>query len=206
MIFTVSKQSTAKIKIKGSEFIGLITPTQTTNDFDSFLKTIRKEHFKATHHCQAYRLGPDPIVEFQSDDGEPRGSAGSPMLNTLKSSNIVNVGVIVVRYYGGTKLGVRGLIDAYSEATKAAIDAAEQVVLSDQCIFQITYPYSLQSEINTLLHGVETHHIDSIFEEKIAQKLSVESKKIETVTQLFQKNEHLGIAFEILNRSFLPKP
>jgi uncharacterized YigZ family protein len=178
-------------------------PLKTTESFDSFLKESRKIHFKASHHCQAYRLGPEPLVEFQSDDGEPRGSAGQPILNALKSAELIQVGAIVVRYFGGTKLGVRGLIDAYGESCAATISQSSKVEMQDQIQFSLEFAYEQQSQITTLLHGVDVQQQEAIYGEKIRMQYSVATEIYPEVAKKLSDQLHLGIQYKKLGRCYL---
>lgn len=111
---------------KGSEFIGYVSRASDRDEAESFVKEVRDEHPDATHHVYAYRVGADddPLRERYDDDGEPSGSAGKPVLNVLQGEEVENVVAVVVRYYGGTKLGYGGLVSAYSDATKGALEDA----------------------------------------------------------------------------------
>ena len=111
---------------KGSKFIGYVSHASDREEAESFLAEVRGEHPDATHHVYAYRVGADddPLRERYDDDGEPSGSAGKPVLNVLQGEEVENVVAVVVRYYGGTKLGYGGLVSAYSDATKGALENA----------------------------------------------------------------------------------
>jgi uncharacterized YigZ family protein len=117
----IAKEHNSLITIKGSKFQSYTHNVKSRNDVDDFLAAKRKEHYKATHICYAYRIGTDNIIEFSTDAGEPSGTAGKPILGVIQKYELTNTLVIVIRYFGGTKLGVRGLIDAYH-------DSAEEVV------------------------------------------------------------------------------
>jgi len=121
---TVSEPGQARFTISGSEFIGHVRPVETVAAAESFVDTIRAEYDDATHNVPAYRVRADPLREYANDDGEPSGSAGKPALNVLQGQKLENVAVVVTRYFGGTELGVGGLVRAYSRAVKEAIDAA----------------------------------------------------------------------------------
>lgn len=110
---------------KGSKFMAYVIPISLENDFKIALKELRNNHPNARHFCYAYRIGETNIVDRSSDDGEPSGTAGKPILNQLLSYQIQNVAVIVVRYFGGTLLGTTGLIQAYKSATKIALERAD---------------------------------------------------------------------------------
>src|SRR5204862_1782591 len=121
------KPSVAEIKDRGSEFIAYSFPAPDTNAFKDNLATIKKEHPRATHHCFAYRLGLEGDNFRVSDDGEPSGSAGRPILGQIDSKQVTNVLIIVVRYFGGTLLGVPGLINAYKTAASFALQVTPVV-------------------------------------------------------------------------------
>ncbi|MFW6265916.1 MAG: IMPACT family protein [Halanaeroarchaeum sp.] len=121
---TVNEPARVQFTISGSEFIGHVRPVETVAAAESFVDAIRAEYDDATHNVPAYRVRADPLREYANDDGEPSGSAGKPALNVLQGQELENVAVVVTRYFGGTELGVGGLVRAYSRAVKDAIDAA----------------------------------------------------------------------------------
>ncbi|MFC6952271.1 YigZ family protein [Halorubellus litoreus] len=121
---TVGGRGEAAFEVQGSEFIGHARPVDTVDDAEAFVDEIRSEFPDATHNVPAYRVRADPLREYSSDDGEPTGSAGKPMLNVLQMRELENVAVVVTRYYGGTNLGVGGLARSYSQAVKDAVDDA----------------------------------------------------------------------------------
>src|ERR1043165_2969721 len=119
---TIEKPSQAEFKDRGSRFIAYAFPIQTIDDFKKRLKELKEEHPKATHHCFAYRIGIDGDNFRSSDDGEPSGTAGKPILGQIDSKQATNMLIIVVRYFGGTQLGVPGLINAYKTAASLALE------------------------------------------------------------------------------------
>lgn len=122
---TIIQDSTAEIEEKKSRFIADVFYIENISEAEEKIKSIKKKYFDARHHCYAYRIiENDGIKEKQSDDGEPSGTAGAPMLNILQKNGLINVLVIVTRYFGGTLLGTGGLVRAYSDATLKAIDEA----------------------------------------------------------------------------------
>ena len=146
--FTIDKPSVAEFKDRGSRFIAYAFNIETTNDFKDKLAGIKKEHPKATHHCFAYRLGLDKNNFRVSDNGEPSGTAGRPILGQIDSNDLTNVVVIVVRYFGGSLLGVPGLINAYKTAAALALQTTAIVQKP------VTVNYSLQfdyTQLNTVL-------------------------------------------------------
>src|SRR6187551_833896 len=120
-LFTIEKPSVAEYKDRGSKFLAYAFPISTADDFKKRLKELKEEHPKAAHHCFAYRLGNDKNNFRSSDDGEPSGSAGKPILGQIDSKELTNVAVVVVRYFGGTLLGLPGLINAYKTSTSLVL-------------------------------------------------------------------------------------
>src|SRR5699024_4887277 len=116
------------------------------------LNTLKEEHFDATHHCFAWRLNPVKLRSFAQDDGEPSGTAGLPILNQLRSFKVVNAGLIVIRYYGGTKLGKAGLINAYKTTAEYCLQQATLQTLQHVWLLSIDYPYDQQNTVDTLIH------------------------------------------------------
>jgi uncharacterized YigZ family protein len=121
---TIAGPSTGEFKDRGSKFFAYAFPVFTEEEWQEELEAVKKEHFKARHHCYAYRLGVDQNNFRANDDGEPSGTAGRPILGQIDSFELTNVLIIVVRYFGGTKLGTSGLINAYKLSAAAALDNA----------------------------------------------------------------------------------
>ncbi len=122
---TIAAEATSEIRERASKFLGYAFPLTHAQEWQAYLEQVKQLHPKATHHCYAYRYGPGTDLFRANDDGEPSGSAGKPILGQIDSFGLANILIVVVRYYGGTKLGVPGLIHAYREAAKLALDAAE---------------------------------------------------------------------------------
>jgi uncharacterized YigZ family protein len=139
--YTIEKPSMAEYKDKGSKFLAYAYPLHTAEEFKKHLQLLKKEHPKAAHHCFAYRIGLDGNNFRVSDDGEPSGTAGKPILGQIDSKQIINVLVVVVRYFGGILLGVPGLIHAYKTATALALQLTpvvqRQVMV--HCFLQFDY-------------------------------------------------------------------
>src|SRR5215467_206437 len=148
---TIEKSSVAEFKDRGSKFIAYVFPISSTDDFKEKLNAIKKEHPKATHHCFAYRLGLDGNSFRVSDDGEPSGSAGRPILGQIDSKALINTLVVVVRYFGGTLLGVPGLINAYKTAATLALQTTLLVQKPVEKEFIVQFDYTQVNEIMTLV-------------------------------------------------------
>jgi uncharacterized YigZ family protein len=139
---TIIREGQAEFKDRGSKFLAIAFPVQSAEEFKNRLAAIKKEHPKANHHCFAYRIGTDGNLFRVSDDGEPSGSAGRPILGQLDSMQITNTGVVVVRYFGGTLLGVPGLINAYKTATALALQMSPVVEKDIEVQYTVTCTYN----------------------------------------------------------------
>jgi uncharacterized YigZ family protein len=149
--YTIEKSAVAEFKDRGSKFIGYAYPIKNVEEFKDRLNEIKKEHPKATHHCFAYRLGLDGNTFRVSDDGEPSGTAGRPILGQIDSKELVNTLVVVVRYFGGTLLGVPGLINAYKSAAALALQIAPQAQKQVEKEFTVQFDYTQVNEVMTLV-------------------------------------------------------
>ena len=134
-------------KDRGSKFFAFAYPIEHENEVKALVDKLRKEHFKAVHHCYAYRLGLDKSNFRVNDDGEPSGTAGKPILNTLLSQEITNILVVVVRYFGGTLLGVPGLINAYKSATAEALAVANILEKTVNDVYSIGFEFVQMNDV-----------------------------------------------------------
>ena len=149
--YTIEKQSLAEFKDRGSKFLAYAFPIQTTDDCKKHLQALKKEHPKAVHHCFGYRLGLDGNSFRVSDDGEPSGSAGKPILGQIDSKKLINVMVVVVRYFGGTLLGVPGLINAYKTATALALQLTP--IIQKQVLenYKLQFDYTRMNDVMIII-------------------------------------------------------
>ena len=145
-----AESATAELKIKRSLFIGHLGLCKNNEDVRAFLEQVESRHRNATHNCWAYYLNA-PETEHCSDDGEPSGTAGKPILHAIKQSGMVNLMVVVTRYYGGVKLGVRGLIEAYGQAAGDVISKTRRVLRVRSKKLEIRLPYNTIGDIVRLL-------------------------------------------------------
>jgi len=144
---TIEKSSVAEYKDRGSKFISYAFPVADVNDTKERLAEIKKEHPKATHHCFAYRIGFDGNNFRVSDDGEPSGSAGRPILGQIDSKQVTNVLIIVVRYFGGTQLGIPGLINAYKTTASSALQSSLIVRKPVLINYRLQFDYTQMNEV-----------------------------------------------------------
>jgi uncharacterized YigZ family protein len=149
--FTIEQPASAEFKDRGSKFIAYAFPIETSEDFKARLQELKKEHPKAVHHCFAYRIGTDGNNFRSSDDGEPSGTAGKPILGQLDSKGITNTAVIVVRYFGGTLLGVPGLINAYKTATALTLQVTPVIKKQVEIVYSIEFDYTRMNEVMMII-------------------------------------------------------
>lgn len=149
--YTIDKPSFAEFKDRGSRFLAYAHPIESVDEFKGILQQLKKEHPKAAHHCFAYRLGNDKNNFRVNDDGEPSGSAGRPILGQIDSKELTNTAVIVVRYFGGTLLGVPGLINAYKTSTAMALQLTPIVQRPVLLNYQLQFDYTRQNDVMTIL-------------------------------------------------------
>ncbi|MBM4178813.1 MAG: YigZ family protein [Ignavibacteria bacterium] len=151
---TVSSKTESEITIKRSVFRSFLVHVTTKHDAQTFLDFLKREYWDAVHHCYAYRIGPLGMESRFSDDGEPSGTAGKPLLFALQKAKLSDVMVVVVRYYGGAKLGVGPLARAYAEAAQGAINAATPVFVEPRMLITVHCSYDDVSIITRLLEEV----------------------------------------------------
>jgi uncharacterized YigZ family protein len=161
---TIEQAAEGTFRDKGSRFIAYAFPIDTESEIKDILAGLRTSHPKARHFCWAYRLGPDKNMFRVNDDGEPAGSAGRPILNTLLSAGLTNIFVVVVRYFGGTLLGVPGLINAYKTATMEALNTCSIVERTINDVYQISFPYSSMNSVMKIIKEERLRIVDQKFD------------------------------------------
>jgi len=183
----------AIFKDRKSKFLGYAYPVTSVEEIKDFLEQLKKEHHNARHWCYAYRLGIETIEERANDDGEPSNSAGMPILNQIKAKNLTNVLVVVVRYFGGVKLGVGGLINAYKTTAQMVLDEAQIVekIRTKEIIIRFDYP-----QMNQVMRIIKARHLD-IVKQNLAEKgeiiLAVRLDDYEKIKDLFVQNHTLDV-------------
>ena len=177
---TIKDNTSAEIVEKKSKFIANIFYVETQEEVNKYIEETRKKYFDARHNCFAYSIiTEEGIVNRFSDDGEPSGTAGSPMLNILNSNNITNTLVIITRYFGGILLGTGGLVRAYSDAAKKAIDSTELVDIEKgkEVLIEISY-----QDVEKLKYYLNKNSIsirDIIYKEKVEVYIDIENEKFD---------------------------
>jgi len=182
-----------EIKIKRSVFVCRISYVDTIEGAKEFISKVSKEYKTATHNCWAYVVGDCGQISHCSDAGEPPGTAGKPMLNALLSHNTACVAAVVTRYYGGVKLGVRGLIEAYALAVGEAIAQAPLVRVVKTQSFQICLDYSQNDSFLNRISALKTTIFGTDYKEKVTHELAVELPDLSALELLLIQYQHQGL-------------
>ena len=182
---TVAGPAHGEYKDRGSKFLAYAFPVYAEEEWQARLEEVRREHPKARHHCYAYRLGLDGNNFRANDDGEPSGTAGRPILGQIDSFELVNILVIVVRYFGGTLLGASGLINAYRESAADALNHAQVVERTVEEIYRITFDYALMSQVMGSIKSLDLEMVRQDFGHagvlEIAVRLSEVAEKLRSL-------------------------
>lgn len=161
---TIKSFAQGVYKEKGSRFMAFAYPFSRQEEIKAILDKIRKEHHDARHHCFAYMIGHERLIWRVNDDGEPSGTAGKPILGQINSYGLTNILIVVSRYFGGTLLGVSGLINAYKTAAATAIQNAEIIEASVQEYYEIIYPYPVMNDVMKIVKDENLGHADQTFD------------------------------------------
>lgn len=170
---TIANEFRTEYIIEKSRFIATIAPVSTEEEAQAFMQRISKEFWDATHNCTAYAIGPRQEQQRSSDNGEPSGTAGKPMLEVLKKTTITNVAVVVTRYFGGIKLGAGGLIRAYSHSVAKAVQEGPKLLIAPRQIVSLTIDYSYFGSVERQLQTLELPYQPS-FTDTISLEIYVE--------------------------------
>lgn len=185
-IRTISSPTEGLFKEQSSVFYAFAYPIQNELQVKDYLKEYRKKYYDATHVCYAYRLGTTTISEKAADAGEPAHTAGTPILNQIKSAELSNVLVIVVRYYGGTKLGKSGLIEAYKLAAQACINIASKIPIIEKKTIRLTCKESAIGELMRILNQEKHTILSTDYTDQLLVTIEVETSKINQLTASIQ--------------------
>lgn len=173
-------------KDKNSKFYGFAFPVTSEEQIKNHLEKLKREHYSARHWCYAYQIGTDIISYRANDDGEPNNSAGMPIYGQIQSHNITNVLLVVVRYYGGVKLGVSGLINAYKTGAQLALEASKIIEKTIDQHFQLKFEYKNMSKVMRMLKENEADIINQTLQQNCLLEISVRKGNSLKVLQLFK--------------------
>ena len=190
---TIAAPAEAIYKEKSSKFLTYAYPVRTEEEIREHLEVLYKRHYDATHHCYAWRLGPQGETFRANDDGEPSGTAGKPILGQLLSNELTDCLVVVVRYFGGTKLGVSGLIQAYKESTAEVIAVAEIIEKTVDRVFTLEYPYLVMNDIMRIIKEEQPNILSQEFDNLCTMHLSMRESRAEALLGKLRKVEGASI-------------
>lgn len=181
-------------KDRGSKFFGFAFPVNDEDEVRYWLEEVKSKHPKARHYCYAFRIGYSGELYRANDDGEPAGSAGKPILNTLLSEEVTNSLVVVVRYFGGTLLGVPGLINAYREAAKEAVNNTEKKICTINDKIKIEYDFD---QTNVVMQAIKKYNL-RVIEQTFNQRSGIVVEIRKTLTSIIKEElkEYWTISFE----------
>ena len=170
-----------ELEVKRSKFLTFAAPAVNRQEAEDFIRTLRKQHPQANHVCWAYIAGdPDTTIRSMSDDGEPSGTAGMPILKVLEYSGYGDIAVAVVRYFGGTKLGTGGLQRAYSDAVSLVLTALSMTLKVHRTTLQLAYDYTYDGSISRLLERYDVEDIESNYAQQVTLSAAIASNELNT--------------------------
>lgn len=192
---TISSVSEGTFRDRGSKFIGYAFPVRSDAEVKDIVASLRNDHSKARHFCWALRIGPDRSVFRINDDGEPAGTAGRPILNSLLSRDLTNILLVVVRYFGGTLLGVPGLINAYKTAAAEALAGAHIVKKTICDRYLITFGYIQMNEVMKLIKAVGIEILSQQFDTDCVMEIDVPLKEVNMLIPKLEKIDGVKASF-----------
>lgn len=193
---TIAENAEGIYKDKGSKFLAYAFPVETEEEIKDHIQALKKEHYSARHHCYAWRLGADKKLYRANDDGEPSSTAGKPILGQIRRLDLTNVLIVVVRYFGGTLLGVSGLINAYKEAAADVLSNTSIIEKLVEVTFKIEFDYANMNPVMRIFKDENLEQKDNQFELKCSITTSVRKNEAERVVGQLLKIE--GVKLTIL--------
>jgi uncharacterized YigZ family protein len=178
---TISAASQGLYKEKGSKFIAIAVPVDSSDEVKMQLEQIRKQYHDARHHCYAYKIGADNPEYRYNDDGEPSGTAGKPIFGQIESYGLTNILIVVIRYFGGVKLGTGGLIQAYRTAARDALGNGNIITKTLKLRFSVNFPYEVTNEVMRIIKEEDIEIIDQDFTDKTYMTLLIRKLKFQRV-------------------------
>lgn len=182
---TVLEEASAEQIIEKSRFIAYVKPVESKEEADAFIASVRARHKTATHNVPAMVVGDQFQLQWASDDGEPQGTSGAPIVQMLVKEGITNVAVVVTRYFGGIKLGTGGLVRAYTGSAKLGLEAAGICRVKEMALLRFKVDYSFLSKIQNLAQGGKFSIEDIVYEEAVTLNISAEMEDAEEVRAMF---------------------
>ncbi|MEA1972750.1 MAG: YigZ family protein [Candidatus Cloacimonadota bacterium] len=190
--YRIANKVESEIKIKRSKFITHLKYVEDINSAKDFISKITSQYMSANHNCWAYIVGKSAETYHSSDNGEPNGTAGKPMLHTLQKHNLTNIVAVVTRYFGGVKLGIRGLIDAYSLAIQTAVESTKLHKIVDKKNYEISTDYSFNESLKYQIEKLEGS-IESVdYSDVVKINISIEKKKCSDLDNYLVEMQNAG--------------
>ena len=190
---TIARAAETTYRQLSSKFLVYAYPVETEGEIKEHLDALRKRWFDATHHCYAWRLGPHGERFRANDDGEPSSTAGKPILGQLLSQDVTNCLVVVVRYFGGTKLGVPGLIAAYKESTALVLGECEIVERTVDATIELEYSYIVMNDVMRIIKDMQPRIINQQFDNLCSMTLSIRQSEADQLIGRLEKVEDVNI-------------
>ena len=191
--YNIDDVATGLFKDRGSKFIAYLFPSRDEETFKAQLQLVKAQEPTARHHCWAFRMGAESLVERSNDDGEPGNTAGLPILRALQSAELIDVACVVVRYFGGTKLGVPGLIHAYGQACKEAVSASVVVTRTIERTFRVEGNYDQIQFIEQLARSTDATIVNREQSVHICYTIAVPKSKLEEILERYESNHLLRV-------------
>ena len=195
---TIEQPAMAEFKDRGSQFIAYSFPVNSIDQAKKHLAALKKEHPKAVHHCLAYRMGVDGSTFRVSDDGEPSGSAGRPILGQIDSKQLTNILVVVVRYFGGTLLGVPGLINAYKTATSLALQLAPIIQKPIEIEYKLHFDYQKMNEVMMMVKQYNCSVVEQVAQLFVELKVGIPKNRLEEVIRKLDNLQGVSYATSLV--------
>ena len=186
---TIEFPAEGQYKDKGSRFIALAYPVRQEEEIRTIVAAIKEKYYDARHHCYAWRLGADKKLFRANDDGEPSSTAGKPILGQIQSHDLTDILIVVVRYFGGIKLGVSGLINAYREATADALQNAVMVEKTVNEVLRVRFNYPVMNDVMRIVKETNPEILERQFELECEMLLSIRQKEMPLLRSRLQKVE-----------------
>jgi len=190
---TIKEPSEGNFKDRGSKFLAFAFPVENEDDVNNFRAELRKKYYDARHHVYAFHIGTEQIFYRASDDGEPSNSSGPPVLGQIRSFGLTNILIVVVRYFGGTKLGVPGLINAYKSAAMDAINSATIIEKTIELPLKIKFQYPEMNEAMRLTKNDGIRIVDQQFDNECSMELRIKKSLFEHIFESFKNNRNIKI-------------
>lgn len=192
---TIKSSSEGSYKDKGSKFYAFAYPITTEDEIKEIQAKLRKEYYDARHHVFAWRIGADKKRFRASDDGEPSNSSGPPILGQIQSYNLTNILIVVIRYFGGTKLGIPGLINAYKTSAKLAIDNSEIIEKEVEDYYSIEFTYQQMNSVMKLIKDYNIFQTNQKFDLNCSLNIKMNVAVSESISEAFKKIDGVKINY-----------